>query len=168
MQRCVKDPRIAPEHFLGPVAVVHVPIDDGDARDAVVQRVSGGDRDVVDETKAHRLIGTSVVPRRTQKRDAAIESLFEHPLHEIDTSPRSAAHRDDRARGEVRIGIELRPLADECVELLEIPGAMDLFELRRRCFARWNWRRAKACGSESRARGGQPFRALGMVIDASV
>src|SRR6185312_15116680 len=56
---------VGPDDRLGAVAVMNVPVDDGDALGAVLLlRVTGGDDGVVEEAKAHRPVGLGVVARR--------------------------------------------------------------------------------------------------------
>src|SRR5207245_1276263 len=58
------------EDPLRAVAVVHVPVDDEQARDAVlVLQVAGRYRRVVEETEAHRAVGLRVVPRRPRRHE---------------------------------------------------------------------------------------------------
>ena len=52
--RAVEHARIVPEDVLRAVAVVHVPVDDGDALGAMrLLRMAGGDGDVVEQAEAH-------------------------------------------------------------------------------------------------------------------
>jgi hypothetical protein len=58
VDRDVEHVRVVPEDRLRAVAVVGVPVDDRDARRAEpLQRVSRGDRNVVEEAEAHRAVG---------------------------------------------------------------------------------------------------------------
>ncbi len=59
--------------LLGAVAVMHVPIHDGDPTDAVpFLRVVGGDGDIVEETKAHGGGGPGVVTGRTHGTEGVV------------------------------------------------------------------------------------------------
>ncbi len=55
VRRHVEHVRVAQEHLLRAVAVVHVPVDHGDALEAARARVRGGDGHVVEQAEAHRL-----------------------------------------------------------------------------------------------------------------
>jgi hypothetical protein len=71
MRRHVEDGWVAIEHLLGAVAVVDVPVDDGDAGEAAGARMGGGDRHVVEQAEAHGLRSPRVVPRWAYESDAA-------------------------------------------------------------------------------------------------
>ena len=61
MRRDVEDLGHIPEDLLGPITVVHVPIDDEDSL-ALTSQCGRGDRDVVQQTKSHRSVSQCVVP----------------------------------------------------------------------------------------------------------
>ena len=63
-----QDAGVARHNVLGPVAVVHIKVDDGHALQPVVlQRVFGCQRHVVDQAKTHRPVVAGVVPRRAHR-----------------------------------------------------------------------------------------------------
>ena len=110
------DVRLVLDERLRPVAVVHVPIDDQHALGAVPSpRVVRADRDVAEETEAHRVRAQRVVARRTHGAEAAARSVAER---EVDRrraprrrrrSPRPTTLRSPRCRRrDVR-----RPAADD-------------------------------------------------------
>ena len=99
----IKYRRILVSHHLRPVAVVHVPIDDHDALDAVFfPRVTRGDGCVAEKTKSLGRLGHGVVSGRTHRG----EGISRAPVHHgVDRGERGAdrAHscvprsRGDRA-----------------------------------------------------------------------
>src|SRR5581483_1725763 len=65
VDRYEQNRRVFVEDRLRPVAVVDVPVDDGDLLETVVLlRVTRRDRDVVEEAEAHREVRRRVVPGR--------------------------------------------------------------------------------------------------------
>ena len=71
MQGEVEDARIALEDLLRPVAVVHVPVEQQHAREAVhVHGGLGGHRSAVEEAEAAHAVGASVVAGRADDRKA--------------------------------------------------------------------------------------------------
>src|SRR4051794_19430370 len=102
MERHVQNVGVLPEHFLGAVAMVYVPIDNQDALDSLSARMGGGDRDVVQQAKAHRLIGTGMMPRWPEQSHAAFERAREQPIDECDRSAGRASGRVDRATRNIR------------------------------------------------------------------
>ena len=65
MDRSEGDPRVPGHDGFGAVAMMGVKIPDRDALGAARQRVERGHRDVIEKTKAHRLVASSVMSRRT-------------------------------------------------------------------------------------------------------
>jgi len=67
MQRDREHLRIVIEGLLGAVAVMDVPIDDGDAAVSVAgERMAGGQRDIGEEAEAARAVALGMMPRRTE------------------------------------------------------------------------------------------------------
>jgi hypothetical protein len=63
---------VVPEDVLRPVAVVNVPVEDGNALEAELGLCEAdGDRDVVEEAEAHRLARERVMTGRPHEREAA-------------------------------------------------------------------------------------------------
>ena len=81
VQRDGEHRRVVEEDRLGPVAVVHVPVEDRDALDAAVAlRPAGGDRGVVEQAEAHRGLALAMVPRRAQQGERVVDLLLQHGL----------------------------------------------------------------------------------------
>ena len=77
--RAVEHARIVPEDVLRAVAVVHVPVDDGDALGAMrLLRMAGGDGGVVEQAEAHgrRLLG--MVAGRARRHEDVVGAAGEH------------------------------------------------------------------------------------------
>ena len=73
---------IAVKNLLRSVAVMHVPIEDADTLQTIgVTGVGGGNGDIVEKAKAHRLLGARVVPRWPCAAEGAVKSV---PHHGID------------------------------------------------------------------------------------
>src|SRR5262249_53562007 len=101
--------RIVVKNSLRAVAVMHVPIDDRDLIDLgiLLLRVTRGDGDVIEKTKAHRALFGRVITRRTHRH----KPVLHVPGHDqIDRLTRRAgcafggierAHRDDRVAVEI-------------------------------------------------------------------
>ena len=69
VRRHVEHVGIRIEDPLRAVAMMHVEVDDGDARQALRTGVGRRDGDVVEQTKAHRAIALGVMARRTHERE---------------------------------------------------------------------------------------------------
>jgi hypothetical protein len=88
VRRAEEERRVALESRLRPVAVVHVPVEDSDARDA--ERRAGvlrRDTRVRKEAEAHRLRRRRVVPRRS---NAAERRARRSAQHRVDRGARCA------------------------------------------------------------------------------
>ena len=111
MQRDREHRRVVEEDLLGPVAVVHVPVDDRHARDpALALRPAGGDRDVVDEAEAHRRVALGVVAGRAQEHEGVVELAVEHRLDRAQQPAGGEQHRGVRPRPGPRAVADLHPL----------------------------------------------------------
>ena len=78
VRRGVEDVRLLVEDGLGAVAVVHVPVEDGDALAGGVQH-RGGDGDVVDEAEAHGAVARGVMAGRAHEGGAVVELTGRRP-----------------------------------------------------------------------------------------
>ena len=73
--------RVAAENVFGAVAVMHVEIDDGDALEAMLlERVHGGDGDVVEQAEAHGAAAHRMVPRRAHAAKGAVRLPVQHQV----------------------------------------------------------------------------------------
>ncbi len=100
VQRDGEDRRVVREERFGPVPVVHVEVDDRDAREAQLGlRVASRDRDVVEDAEAHRFRAKRVVPGRADEREAASPDR-------LDRAPGGEPRRLPRRRAGERVGIE--------------------------------------------------------------
>ncbi len=79
MQGDVEHLAIRQEGGLRPVAVVRVPVDDGDALVAKREQPARRDGDVVEQAETHRPVRRGVVPRRADQREGyeALQPQFE-------------------------------------------------------------------------------------------
>jgi len=94
MGREIGDGRIVVEYVLRAIAVMHVPVDDGDAFNAMgILRVSGGDGGLIEQAEAHGPMLFSVMPGRA-RRNKNIVRLFRK--NAVDGFQRGA---DARQRG---------------------------------------------------------------------
>ncbi len=66
------NPRISDDDRFRAVAVVGIEVPDRDARCALLQGIERRDRNVIEETKAHRLVGGGVVSRRSHQAKSAL------------------------------------------------------------------------------------------------
>ena len=88
------DPRIAGDDFFRAVAVVGIEIPDRDALGAVLQRVEGGDGDVIKITKPHRVIARGVMTRRPHQAECGQLRLTK--LAQLHTLLRQSAPRTQK------------------------------------------------------------------------
>ena len=71
--RAVEHRRVVPEDVLGAVAVMDVPVDDGDPLGAVLLlRMAGGDRGIVEQAKTHRGRALGVVAGRPRRDEDVV------------------------------------------------------------------------------------------------
>src|SRR5579884_365319 len=110
VERDEEDRRVVRQQVLRPVAVVDVPVDDRDAADAELGlRPARGDRDRVEQAKAHRAVSLRVVAGRPRERE------------------RAAADGLDRCAGREQRGLERR-LGAGRVRVDEPAGRADLVD----------------------------------------
>ena len=132
MHRDGQRARIGPERALGAVAVVDVPVDEGDALKAIAREcVETGDRRIAEDAETHTHVGHRVMPGRTHQR-VGIVDLPGHDRLECCQHTASREHRDLVAaapHGREGAGIA----ADACaqhlhaLEVLTRVEAQDLF-----------------------------------------
>ena len=79
------DSRIARDNVFGAVAMMSVEIPDGNALSAVLQRILGGDGDVAEITKSHRLVARGVMSRRPHQTESAL--ALQRRMGRIDRRP---------------------------------------------------------------------------------
>src|SRR5690606_33604328 len=111
------------------VAVVHVPIDDGDALSAERESPRRGQGDVIDETEAHGRPRSRVVPRGSWERQSASASSPES-FDEGDGPACSAEGRGDGSFAVVRIRVEEAALARVAEEVFDVGRLVNQRELR--------------------------------------
>ena len=76
---------------LGPVAVVHIEVDDQDPLDSVLALCpTGGDGCVGKETKAHALLRDGVVPGRAHQRKTVVDLFPQHSIDQVEQPPSGA------------------------------------------------------------------------------
>ena len=104
MDRAVEHPVRGVERRLRPVAVVQVPVHDGDPID-LAERPGRGDGNVVEETESHGPVRHGMVPWRAHqgKRVLAVERL----LHRLPGGPGSIQGRIKRSPGEVGVRVDV-------------------------------------------------------------
>ena len=108
VRRAVHHGRVRPEDVLGAVAVMHVEIDDGRARDAVFALgVARGDGDVVEEAEAHRLADLGVVAGRAHRDEGVAMLARHHGFGRRDRAADAAHHRFPRARRHRGVAIDI-------------------------------------------------------------
>ena len=105
MRRRVKHVSIAPENLLHAIAVMHVKIDDGDARGAMRRaRMQGRDGGVVEKAKAHRRIARRMMARRPHGDESVLGVAAHHRIDGRESAARGAQRRFMRGavHGDVR------------------------------------------------------------------
>ena len=99
MERDREHGGVVPEDGLRAVAVVDVPVDDGDAPDATRRlRVADADGDVREEAEAHPEVGQRVVAGRADERVGVVDRAVEHRVDRGDRAARRRAARSRRSR----------------------------------------------------------------------
>src|SRR5690606_6669570 len=107
VQRQVEDTRILVEDVLRAVAVMHIPVDDQDALDAVFRLCSTRrDRDVVEQTEAHCAIRGRMMSGRTAQRERGPRAAAHDEVDGIDRTARGGCRRIPGRRRHDRIGVE--------------------------------------------------------------
>ncbi len=125
------------EHGLGPVAVVDVEIDDGDACELVMlARARGADGHVVEQAEAHRMLRLGVMARRTHGAEGVAGGSLHHGVDRRRHRAGRAQRRLARARRQDGVGIDrgiilLRHGGDERVDEGPRMDARDVGEIGR-------------------------------------
>ena len=105
--RGIEDGRVGPDDGLGAVAVVDVPVDDGDAAGAVgALGVAGGDDGVVEEAEAHGPVGLGVVTRRAHGAERVRDEAGHHRVDREHCGAGGPRGRDEALRRQRRVGVE--------------------------------------------------------------
>ena len=129
VQRHVHDVGVGEEHVLGAVAVMRVPVDDEDTLTAIAQR-RRGDRDVVQQTEAHRVIGFGVMPGRPDRTEGGGGNAS---LELVDgRQPRARGQPRDVERGRRHRGVEVEAATAAPavrLELVEVCACVHPFQL---------------------------------------
>ncbi|KAL1514668.1 hypothetical protein AB1Y20_003756 [Prymnesium parvum] len=86
MKRDVQHTVIRLEDVLGPVPVMHIPVNDGNSRH-YLKGCSRSNCDVIVETKAHRFFSLCMVTWRPNERKRASNFLPEHRVGRLEDSP---------------------------------------------------------------------------------
>ena len=106
--RDVGDPGVAPEHGLGAVAVVDVPVHDQDPL-APTGENGRGHGDVVQEAEAHGLAGQGVVARRAHGEEGGLPLAPVEALDGVGPRPRGLHGDLPRRRSRPGIGVDGAP-----------------------------------------------------------
>ena len=108
VDRGVEHAGILPEDVLRAVAVMHVPVDDGDAFGPMrCLRVAGRDRGMVEEAEAHGALALGMVPGRAHRDEGIARLAGHHLVHRGDSSADAAQCRFDRTGRHQRVCIDL-------------------------------------------------------------
>ena len=107
--RAIEDRRIVPDDRLRAVAVVDVPVDDGDPLGAVVAlRLARGDGRIVEQAEAHRTVGLGMMARRPDGAEGVGHAAGHH-LVDRQAGGGGGARGDVVApRAEVGVGLDRR------------------------------------------------------------
>src|SRR5262245_46431133 len=89
--------------------MMNVPIDDRDAIDLriVLLRVPRGDRDVIEQTEAHRSFARRVMTGRTYRNEGVLRFAFHDQIDRLARRPRTMFGRIERTHRNDRVGIEI-------------------------------------------------------------
>ena len=99
---------IGPEDVLAAVAVVHVPIDDGDAVYAVHRPgMAGGHRSVVEQAEAHGAGALGMVSRRPHGREGVPGLACHHRVDPLNRGTDATQHAVDGPGRQHRVGIDV-------------------------------------------------------------
>ena len=168
MDARVEDVGRVGEDRLGAVAVVDVPVEDQHPLGAAaVERVRGGDRDVVEQAEAHRPVGArrgGPGGRRAQKAACASPASSRSAAAAAPPAACSAASKESRARRSCRCRSSRRPRAAERLDRVDVLGGVDAQRAARGSPPAPRPARARASRSRSSAASiaAQPAGVLGM------
>src|SRR5437867_4166862 len=112
----VQDGRAAREHVEGPVPVMGVVVQDGDAP-SLGDLIRGGDGDVVQITEAASVVGPGMMARRSHEGDAR-PPVADRGSRPVQDGPRREGRKVERPRGHGRLGVQ--PTFAEIREVLEV------------------------------------------------
>jgi hypothetical protein len=104
-----EDGRVVVKDSLRAVAMMNVPIDDGDALYLTVAslRVARGDGDVIEETEAHSALTRSVVSGRTHWDEGVLGLAAHKSVNGATRRARAPERRVHRAHGDDRIRVQV-------------------------------------------------------------
>lgn len=133
-----QDTRVALEDGLGSVAVMDVPVNDGDAVSPSGESFRGGDRDVVEQTKSHRTIRLGVVPWRSGEGETALHAACHHGPSELHGATSGMECRTLAPGADVGIRIQhAETICRPPLELLDVRNRVDPQELLAGGRTRW-------------------------------
>jgi len=121
----VQDGRAAREHVAGPVPVMGVVVQDGDAP-SLGDLIRGGDGDVVQITEAASVVGPGMMARRSHEGDAR-PPVADRGSRPVQDGPRREGREVERPRVHGRLGVQ--PTFAEISEVLEVRRVVDSREL---------------------------------------
>ena len=103
MDRHGEHRRVLVEGLLRAVAVMHVPIDRGDAPEPVRRaRMQGGDRDIAEQAEAQSAVALGMVAGRADQRVGVAHLALDHRIHGRDGAARGEAGDLEAALAEGR------------------------------------------------------------------
>ena len=98
---------VVPENILRAVAVMHVPIDDGDALGPVLLlRMAGGDGDCVEKAEAHRRFALGMMTRRAGGDKGVVGGPLKHRIHRRIRRADGIHDRLKTLRARHRVGVD--------------------------------------------------------------
>jgi len=101
----VEDVRVIVESGLRSVAVVDVPIDDQDLREAVLfLHVTGADGDIVEDAESHSVVSQGVVPRGPDGAERVARLALDNGIDGGENAARSDKRRVIRLAGNGHVG----------------------------------------------------------------
>ena len=107
VHRGVKHRRIVPKDVLRAVAVVHVPVNNGDALRSAQARLICRDGGVVEKAKAHRPVARGVMPGWAYERESKVRRTRHEFVDHRHRAARTKVGRFDGTGGHERIGVEV-------------------------------------------------------------
>lgn len=134
--------RIVVKHRFGAVAVVHVPVHDGDFLQifaALLLQIARGDGHVVKQTKTHRAIVQAVVTRGAQEQERSLDFAGENSVGRGEARAGRQSRRFVRLRADDRVAVEItaalfRAHAIHGLHVGRIVAQTDLFDGGRTAF----------------------------------
>ena len=122
------DPRISDHDRFRAVAMVGIEVPDRDARCALLQGIECRDCNVIEETKAHRLVGGGVVSRRPHQAESALPAQCQS----CDLAGGASCARGMLKNPRIgrRISIEIRRRGAHPCDLIRRVRATDLLLVR--------------------------------------